>query len=90
MPIYPHQYIRTNTIFEVIKSAGGLTAWSDKHPAYEVLSGPSGKGIDDLFAPEINSQMVLAGSPAGADNTTSYAGVRAYDTHEGECRHQLD
>ena len=80
MPIYPHQYIRTNTIFEIIKSAGGLTAWSDKHPAYEVLSGPSGKGIDDLFAPEINSQMVLAGSPAGSDNTTSYAGVRAYDT----------
>ncbi len=79
-PIYPHQYIRTNTIFEVIKAAGGLTAWSDKHPAYEVLSGPSGKGIDDLFAPEINSQMILPGAPAGVDNTTSYAAVRAYDT----------
>lgn len=79
-PMYPHQYIRTNTIFEVIKKAGGLTAWSDKHPAYEVLSGPSGKGIDDLFAPEINSQMFLAGAPKGVDNTTSYAAVRAYDT----------
>ena len=56
-PVYPHQYLRTNTIFEIIKNAGGLTAWSDKHPAYEVLSGPSGKGIDDLFTPEINSQL---------------------------------
>ncbi|WP_428486125.1 alkaline phosphatase family protein [Rhodopila sp.] len=79
-PVYPHQYIRTNTIFEVIKAAGGITAWSDKHPAYEILSGPSGKGIDDLFAPEINSQMFLAGAPQGVDNTTSYAAVRAYDT----------
>jgi hypothetical protein len=78
-PQYPHDYIRTNTIFEVIKKAGKITAWSDKHPAYEVLSGPSGKGIDDLFAPEINSQMFLKGAPVGADNTTSYAAVRAYD-----------
>jgi hypothetical protein len=79
-PIYPHQYLRTNTIFEVIKAAGGITAWSDKHPAYEILSGPSGKGIDDLFAPEINSQMFLQGAPQGVDNTTSYAAVRAYDS----------
>jgi hypothetical protein len=79
-PVYPHEYLRTNTIFEIIKAAGGLTAWSDKHPAYEVLSGPSGKGIDDLFAPEINSQMFLTGAPQGVDNTTSYAAVRAYDT----------
>lgn len=79
-PVFPHQYIRTNTVFEVIKAAGGITAWSDKHPAYEVLSGPSGKGIDDLFAPEINSQMILPGAPRGVDNTTSYAAVRAYDS----------
>jgi hypothetical protein len=79
-PVYPHQYLRTNTIFEVIKEGGRRTAWSDKHPAYEVLSGPSGKGIDDLFAPEINSQMFLQGAPAGVDNTTSYAAVRAYDS----------
>jgi hypothetical protein len=77
-PIYPHQYIRTNTIFEIIKKAGGLTAWSDKHPAYEVLSGPSGKGIDDLFTPEINSQDPTA--PTGNDYTTDYLGVRTYDS----------
>jgi hypothetical protein len=77
-PVYPHEYLRTNTIFEIIKAAGGITAWSDKHPAYEVLSGPSGKGIDDLFAPEINSQ--IPGAPAGDDYTTSYSAVRTYDT----------
>ena len=77
-PQYPHQYIRTNTIFEVIKQAGGLTAWSDKHPAYEILSGPSGKGLDDQFMPEINSQV--PGAPAGDDYTTSYNAVNTYDT----------
>ena len=87
-PVYPHEYLRTNTIFEVIKSAGGLTAWSDKHPAYEVLTGPSGKGLDELFMPEINSQ--LPGAPVGDDYTKSYFGVRHYDSHQGQGRTQLD
>src|SRR5882724_1032937 len=52
-PVYPHDYVRVNNIFEVIQRAGGRTAWSDKHPAYEFLNGPSGKGVDDLFTPEI-------------------------------------
>ena len=81
VPIYPHQYVRTNTIFEVIKQAGLRTAWSDKHPAYEDLSGPSGKGLDELYAPEINSQDTLdSGAQAGDDYTTSYTGVRTYDS----------
>jgi hypothetical protein len=75
--VYPHQFIRVNTIFEVMRAHGRHTAWSDKHPAYEILNGPSGKGIEDLFTPEINSQ--LPGAPAGQDNTTSYLGVRNYD-----------
>src|SRR5882762_4346510 len=52
-PVYPHDYIRVNNVFEVIKQSGGRTAWSDKHPAYEFLNGPSGNGVDDLFTPEI-------------------------------------
>ena len=28
------------------------TAVSDKHPSYEILNGPSGTGVDDLFTPE--------------------------------------
>lgn len=54
-PIYPHQYLRVNTIFEVIKANGGYTAWSDKHPSYEWVKGPSGNGLDDFYGPEINS-----------------------------------
>ena len=52
-PLWPHQLLRVNTVFEVVHAAGGRTAWSDKHPAYEILDGPSGKGIDDLYCPEI-------------------------------------
>lgn len=50
--VYPHDYLRVNTIFEVIKAAGLRTAVSDKHPSYELLNGPSGTGVDDLFTPE--------------------------------------
>src|SRR6266436_1645936 len=46
--VYPHTAIRTNTIFEAVKAAGGTTAWADKHPAYDLVNGPSGKGVDDL------------------------------------------
>jgi hypothetical protein len=53
--IMPHQYVRVNTIFEVVRSHGGLTAWTDKHPSYEWTNGPSGRGVDDFYGPEINS-----------------------------------
>jgi hypothetical protein len=52
-PVYPHAFLRVNTIFEVVKAAGRRTAWSDKHPAYDLVNGPSGKGVDDLYTPEI-------------------------------------
>jgi hypothetical protein len=63
-PVYPHQFLRVNTIFEVAKAGGLRTAWSDKHPSYEILNGPSGKGLDDLFAPEINSAANFTASVA--------------------------
>ena len=75
--VQPHQFIRVNTIFEVLRAHGKHTAWSDKHPAYEILNGPSGTGIEDLYTPEINSQ--LPGGAAGDDFTKSFAGVRSYD-----------
>ena len=49
--LYPHSALRTNTIFEVVKAKGGRTAWADKHPAYDLVNGPSGKGVDDLYTP---------------------------------------
>ena len=51
-PVFPHSYLKVNTIFEVIKSHGLRTAIADKHPAYELYNGPSGTGVDDLFTPE--------------------------------------
>src|SRR5712691_6258733 len=54
-PVYPHEFLRTNTIFEVIREAGGRTAWSDKNLAYEFTNGPSGRGVVDLYAPEIRN-----------------------------------
>lgn len=55
-PFYPHNAMRTNTVFEVIKAErAGRTAWADKHPAYDLVNGPSGKGVDDLYTPEITN-----------------------------------
>src|ERR1700674_54950 len=58
-PVYPWNFLRTNTIFGVIHAAGGYTAWSDKHPSYSSVSGPGdGTNLDDFYAPEINSEVV--------------------------------
>jgi hypothetical protein len=75
--VLPHQYLQTNTIMEVIHAAGKRTAWSDKHPAYEIVSGPSGKGLDELYAPEINS-FTVPGNP-GAAWTDDPSFTRDYD-----------
>lgn len=53
--LFPHNTIRSNTIFEVVRAAGGHTAWADKHPAYDLVNGPSGKGVEDLYTPEITN-----------------------------------
>ncbi|AMP07782.1 alkaline phosphatase family protein [Collimonas pratensis] len=80
-PVYPHQYLQVNTIFEVAKQHHLRTAWSDKHAAYDILNGPSGKGIDDLFAPEINSSVTDPSTPAGPgdDWTKDNANTQKYD-----------
>jgi len=62
--LFPHQALKTNTIFEVVRSEGGHTAWADKHPAYDLVNGPSGKGVEDLYTPEITNV-------GGLDNTVS-------------------
>ncbi|MCX4175457.1 MULTISPECIES: alkaline phosphatase family protein [Paraburkholderia] len=57
-PVYPHNYVKTNTIFEVVKGnvKHARTAWADKHAwGYDWLNGPSGAGVDDLSRTEINS-----------------------------------
>ncbi|HLM82663.1 MAG TPA: alkaline phosphatase family protein [Terriglobales bacterium] len=91
-PVYPHNYLRVNTIFNVVKNAGGYTAWSDKHPSYDFTNGPSGDGVDDLWSPEINSNPVPIPSvqgcnplpdPGAAQSTNawtdSFQNIRCYD-----------
>jgi len=74
-PVYPHNFLRVNTIMEVIHASGRRTAWSDKHPAYEIVGGPSGNGLDELYAPEVNSNT----APGGAAWTDAPAFTRVYD-----------
>jgi hypothetical protein len=81
-PVYPHQFIRTNTIFNVVKQAGLHTAWSDKHLSYELVSGPSGDGVDDYFAPDINSDpanSLIPTLPPGGAFTDSTSATEVYD-----------
>lgn len=83
-PIYPNQYLKVNTIFEVIHQHQMLTAWSDKHPAYQILSGPSGKGVDDYFTPEINSSSSSTAptDPNQPDWTTDNLATQQYDNYK--------
>jgi hypothetical protein len=58
-PVYPWNFVRTNTIFSVIHQAGGYAAWSDKHPAYSaVAAGLGPAALDDFYGPEINSSVI--------------------------------
>ncbi len=80
VPVYPHNYVKTNTIFEVVKEhiAGARTAWADKHAwGYDWLNGPSGNGVDDLARTEINSI-----DPAtGTDYTDVYSHTEKFDNY---------
>jgi hypothetical protein len=102
-PVLPHEYLRVNTIFEVVKAAGGTTAWTDKHPSYEWTNGPSGRGVDDFYGPEINSiPTALAQIPGCApvpfadatpDDgwTNSFDDIRCYDSlHVQAVINQID
>ncbi|GGF14532.1 phosphodiesterase [Aliidongia dinghuensis] len=52
-PIWPHAYLRTNTVFDLVAAAGKTAAWLDKHPAYDLLAGRNGTALADFYAPEI-------------------------------------
>jgi len=94
-PVYPHSFIRDNTIFNVARNAGLYTAWSDKHPSYDFTNGPSGDGVIDLWSPEINSIPVAIPSvqgckplpdPGAAQSTNawtdSFQNIRCYDQYK--------
>ncbi|CAF9929117.1 hypothetical protein IMSHALPRED_007818 [Imshaugia aleurites] len=52
---YPHNRLQVNTVFEIIKASGKQTAYVDKHPAYDIVRGPSGTGLSTGYFPEIES-----------------------------------
>jgi len=92
-PIYPWNFVRTNTIFGVVHEAGGYTAWSDKHPSYSSVSGPgNGTNVDDYYSPEINSIPVALPTVSGCSPlpdqtavspsnawTDSFQNIQCYD-----------
>ena len=92
-PVYPWDFVRTNTIFGVIHAAGGYTAWSDKHPSYSAVSGhgSGGKAVDDYYSPEINSipanlpnvtvPGLRGGSPTSCDPLPDQSAVSSSDTY---------
>lgn len=92
-PVYPWNFVRTNTIFGVVHQAGGYTAWSDKHPSYSSVSGPgNGTNVDDYYSPEINSIPVALPTVPGCSPlpdqtavnptnawTDSFQNIQCYD-----------
>ncbi len=66
--VFPHDFLKVNTIFGVAHAAGLQTAWSDKHPAYDIVNGPftGTPNVDDLYTPEINSNIATASPPGPA------------------------
>jgi predicted AlkP superfamily pyrophosphatase or phosphodiesterase len=80
VPVYPNELLRVNSIFDVIHNAGLRTAWSDKHPAYQLLSGRNPHSIDDLYTPEVNSLATSGPGPAGGDWTSSEPRIQTYDS----------
>lgn len=93
-PVFPHNLLRVNTIFEVINQAGLRTAWTDKHPSYEILNGSSGKGVVDLYTPEVDSNISSFSPPpncTGTIWTDSLCAIEFYDTLKvNAVLHQID
>lgn len=79
-PIAPADYLKVNTVFSVLHAAGDRTAWSDKHPAYQIANGHGGKSIDDLFTPEIDSSST--DNPDDKTWTQKNDLTRRYDTYK--------
>ncbi|MCU1334981.1 MAG: type phosphodiesterase/nucleotide pyrophosphatase [Bryobacterales bacterium] len=93
-PVYPWQFIRTNSIYGVIHAAGGYTAWSDKHAVYAAVSGhgDTPSNVDDYYAPDVNSDVIgLPGvttangrpcaTPTGSGAwTDDFQDIQCYDT----------
>jgi hypothetical protein len=72
-PVYPWNFVRTNTIFNVVHNAGRYTAWIDKHASYSFVAGPGGTGLDDYYSPEVDSTVVALPGVTTAEGTSCAA-----------------
>jgi hypothetical protein len=86
-PIMPWDYLKVNSIFQVIHNAGMRTAWSDKHAVYTSFNGhgSGGNSIDDFFGPEIDSQAVEPNGvpyPTDTDWAHDDAATKQYDGYK--------
>jgi hypothetical protein len=95
-PVFPWNFVRTNTIFGIAHDSGLYTAWSDKHPSYASVAGHGdGKNVDDYYSPEINSLVValpgittltglacstIPDSSQTGSWTDSFQNIQCYDT----------
>jgi|SRR5579871_419657 len=77
-PVYPWNFIRTNTIYGVAHAAGLYTAWSDKHAVYAAVGGPTGSSaqpnVDDYYSPEVNSNAIAIPGLKTADGLSCSVG----------------
>jgi hypothetical protein len=72
-PVYPNDFLKTNTVFSVAHAADMLTAWADKHPAYQLVAGHgTPNAVDDLFATEINADLIPATLVDTRGNTITF------------------
>jgi hypothetical protein len=94
-PVYPWNFIHTNTIYGVLHANHMRTAWSDKHAVYASVSGPTGTttpdNVDDYYSPDVNSDVIplpihtatnddcTTPDPIGGDWTSSFQNIRCYD-----------
>jgi type I phosphodiesterase/nucleotide pyrophosphatase len=86
-PVFPWNFVRTNTIFGVIHDAGGFAAWSDKHPAYSSVAGPGSvpvpSALDDYYSPEINSAVVGLSNVVGLTKVVTPLGLDCTNPPDG-------
>jgi hypothetical protein len=71
-PVMPHEFLRVNTVFDLAKAAGKRTAWADKHWACEIVTGRSGKAIDDFYIREVGTGKISS----NIAHTTQYDDFR--------------
>jgi hypothetical protein len=52
--------LRMNTVVELVRAAGLQTAYADKHPAYDLVRGPSGIGLSEGYFSEQGTTEILS------------------------------